>query len=71
MYCCRFSRRTNEKKASLEFWVSGYSIIVISTGHDHYKDCLEPVYWEEVLRIFKLNAGRVVGLLRKVISLIN
>jgi len=55
----------------LEFWVSGYSIIVISTGHDHYKDCLEPVYWEEVLRIFKLNAGRVVGLLRKVISLIN
>lgn len=47
-----------------------YATIAMSTDYDSWKDDEEPVSWEEVLRIFRLNAGRVVGLLRKVISLV-
>jgi 5'-methylthioadenosine phosphorylase len=45
-----------------------YAAIAMSTDYDSWKDDEEPVSWEEVLRIFKQNAGRVVGLLRVVIS---
>jgi len=45
-----------------------YAAIAMSTDYDSWKDDEEPVSWEEVLRVFELNVGRVVGLLRGVIS---
>jgi len=45
-----------------------YAVIAMSTDYDSWKDDEEPVSWEEVLRIFNLNAGRVIELLKEVIS---
>jgi 5'-methylthioadenosine phosphorylase len=47
-----------------------YATIAMSTDYDSWKRDEKPVSWEEVLTIFNLNAGRVVGLLREVIRMI-
>jgi len=40
-----------------------YATVAMSTDYDSWKDDEEPVSWEEVLRIFKLNVNNVSSLL--------
>lgn len=45
-----------------------YAVIAMSTDYDSWKDDEAPVTWEEVLKVFESNVGRVVGLLKEVVS---
>jgi len=45
-----------------------YAVIAMSTDYDSWKDNEEPVTWEEVLKVFETNVGRVIELLKEVIS---
>jgi len=45
-----------------------YAAIAMSTDYDTWKDDEEPVSWVEVLKVFEQNVGRVVGLMKDVIS---
>lgn len=45
-----------------------YAVVAMSTDYDSWKDDEAPVSWEEVLKVFETNVGRVVGLLKEVIS---
>lgn len=47
-----------------------YAAIAMSTDYDCWKEDEEPVSWEEVIRVFENNVGKVLGLLKGVIPLI-
>jgi 5'-methylthioadenosine phosphorylase len=48
-----------------------YAAIAMSTDYDAWKDDEEPVSWEEVIRVFELNVGKVLNLLLNVIPRIS
>jgi 5'-methylthioadenosine phosphorylase len=45
-----------------------YAVIAMSTDYDSWKDDEVPVSWEEVIRVFEINVGRVIRLLLEVIK---
>lgn len=47
-----------------------YAAIAMSTDYDCWKEDEEPVSWEEVIRVFEFNVGKVLRLLQEVIPLI-
>jgi 5'-methylthioadenosine phosphorylase len=47
-----------------------YAAIAMSTDYDSWKENEIPVSWEEVIKVFKENVGRVIGLLLDVIPAI-
>jgi 5'-methylthioadenosine phosphorylase len=47
-----------------------YASIAMSTDYDCWKEDEEPVSWEEVLRVFENNVGKVLRLLKEVIPMI-
>jgi len=48
-----------------------YASIAMSTDYDCWKEDEEPVSWEEVLRVFENNVGKVLRLLQEVIPIIS
>ena len=44
-----------------------YAAIAMSTDYDCWKEDEEPVSWDEILKVFKDNAEKVIGLLMNTI----